>query len=201
MPDFYVEHAFEEALEHADERAFLGALDASAPRLSGRRYECLIDVERRRVLYRVAAVDANDVQATTGCPTPAATRVWIAARRCGDAVSVPVARRDAALVDIVAEGCNSGALCATELVRLYSACEWCLEIFRVELVAAALDAGGNRVLALFRAPDAEAVRQAYRRERGPFERVSTLRPLTGAEHPDPVLKGRSSASPSSDGRP
>jgi hypothetical protein len=176
MPDFYVEHALEKALSAADEHEFLRRLDAGAARARTRRYECLIDNERRRVLYRMVGIDASAVRAATSCSYPGTARVWIGAVQ--DRAHVRTDRcHDDALVDIVAEASNREALGARDLAAFYAGCEWCLEMLRVELLAVAVDCGGNRVLALFRAPDAEAVRRAYRHDSGPFHRVSALQRL------------------------
>src|SRR5687767_8454055 len=115
MPDFYVEHALENALATGDELDFLRALDACAARMRTRRYECLIDNERRRVLYRMVGVDANAVRATTRCSNPAAARVWIGAVQARAAHSRTDRDHDDALVDIVAEASNREALGAGDL--------------------------------------------------------------------------------------
>jgi hypothetical protein len=177
MPDIYVEHALEKALTAADEIDFLRTLDACAATMRTRRYECLIDNERRRVLYRMVGVDANAVRAATSCSNPVAARVWIGAVQTRPPHSRTDRNHVDTLVDIVAEASNREALAAGDLAAFYAGCDWCLEAFRVELVGVAIESGGNRVLALFRAPDAEAVRQAFRHDSSPFDRISALQRL------------------------
>jgi hypothetical protein len=176
MPDFYVEHALPVPLEPAEECAFLRTLDAGTARMRARRYECLIDSDRRRLFYRVGADDADDVRAATQHWSPAG--VWIGAVHSSDQVTHATADRDDGLVDVIAETRHSGPVDgAALLAALRAGCEWCLATLRVELVGVVVAPPCDRVLALFRAPDAEAVRQAYRHLHGRFARVSALRRL------------------------
>ena len=48
---------------------------------------------------------------------------------------------------------------------------WCLDLHRVRHVASYLSSDGRRMICLFEAPDAEAVRQVMGRLKAPYERV------------------------------
>jgi len=79
------------------------------------------------------------------------------------------------LVDVLAECRRDTRAAALDVAHERRACDWCLDALRVEPGAMVMSADGRRVLAFFRAPDAEAVRNAYRRGDLPFDRVVALR--------------------------
>ena len=185
MRDFYVEHALRAPLEPAEECAYLRALDAAAARVRVHRYECLIDADRRRVLYRVGADDPNDVRTAAQHGDASANGIWIGTFHNRNPMLRRAAGPDDGLIDVLAETMHTGPVDGAKLVSaLHAGCDWCLETHRVELVGIAVSPPCDRVLALYRAPDAESVRQAYRHLHGPFARVTALRRLDASQPAD-----------------
>jgi hypothetical protein len=60
-----------------------------------------------------------------------------------------------------------------EIQRAESDTSWCLEINRVKFLHTYLSSDGKRMICVYEAPDAEAVRRANTTAKLPFDRVYT----------------------------
>jgi hypothetical protein len=58
-----------------------------------------------------------------------------------------------------------------ELVAMRSKAAWCLDLYRVRYLRSFLSADCKRMLCLYDAPDAEAVRQVCRQLGAPYDRI------------------------------
>ena len=173
MPDFYLEQAFAAPLTPAAERSLLQRLAVCADAHQARWRDCLVDGERQRLVCRVEAEDLQTARSAALCSgfTPA---TWLSTVP-GTSTTVTGNDTRAGLVDVLAECRRDTAAAALEVAQVRHVCTWCLGALRVEPGPMVMSADGRRVLAFFRAPDAEAVRNAYRRGDLPFDRVVPLR--------------------------
>ena len=173
MQDFYLEQVFMAPLTPAMERSLLTRLAACADAHHAQWRDCLLDDERHRLVCRIAAADLPTAYAAAQCSGFGADATWLSA--------VPGTTTDPdrdvreGLVDVLAECRWEVPTAASAAAHGQHACGWCLDALRVQPGPVITCAGGRRRLALFRAPDAEAVRNAYRRASVPFERVVALR--------------------------
>ena len=83
-----------------------------------------------------------------------------------------------ALVDVMAEWRLEAPTDALRFAREQNVCDWCLDALRVQPEALVTSTDRQRIAAFFRAPDAEAVRSAYRHATVPFDRVVALSRLS-----------------------
>jgi hypothetical protein len=171
--DFYFERTFAAPLTAIAERSLIEELVSHASDSNARLVECFIDAERHRVLCRLEA-DAPDA---------ACARVIllctgsILAPAIGHPAANPTCPTTTCLVDVIAECSRDDRIGMTSLAALNAACAWCMEAFRVQPGPVALAAGDRRVIAFFRAPDAEAVRLVYRHANVHFDRIVAVRRL------------------------
>jgi hypothetical protein len=187
VQDFYVEQALATPLTAAAEQALLGRLISCGHEYGARFRDFLVDVEHQRIVCRVEADNLQSARAALRCSGLEPDATWVSAVY-GLRSGAPDAPADAnacattangvdgqtALVDVIAECRHDGPIDATKLAR---ACDWCLDTFRVQPGPLIVSTDGRRILAFFRAPDAEAVRACYRQASVPFDRVVALRRL------------------------
>jgi hypothetical protein len=187
VPDFYIERAFATPLTTADERALSRRFESCARAYPVRWHECLVDGERTWILCHLEAENLPAARAAALCfgvkrdATWLSAVSWAAATRVGAATpgtygpNVPTtAVTNGALVDVMAEWRFEAPTDAVRFAREQNVCDWCLDALRVQLGSVAMSADRRRVVAFFRAPDAEAVRSAYRYATVPFDRVIAL---------------------------
>jgi hypothetical protein len=184
MADFYVERALTAPLSRSAEQSLWHRLESCARAHRVRWHECLVDGERRRVVCRVEAEDLPAARAAALCSGVEPDATWLSAvphaaakTTGGDGTSGTTFGTHAALVDVIAECQRDVPIDIVSLVRDGNVCDWCLDTQRVNPGPVVASADGRRVVAFFRAPDAEAVRNAYRYATVPFDRVVTVRRL------------------------
>jgi hypothetical protein len=123
----------------------------------------------------------------SGSGSSAASRLRICRRRAvphavtttagGEANPATSAETRLSLVDVMAEWRLDTPMDALRFAREQDVCDWCLDTHRVQPGPVVASADGRRVVAFLRAPDAEAVRNAYRYATVPLDRVTALRRL------------------------
>jgi hypothetical protein len=184
VPDFYVERALAAPLNAATERSLSHRLDSCARAHRVRWRECLVDGERQRIVCRVEAQDLPAARAAALCSGVEPDATWLSTvphsatkTPGGDGNPVTSFGSHAALVDVMAECQRDVPIDIVRLVRDGNVCDWCLDTQRVNPGPVVASADGRRVVAFFRAPDAEAVRNAYRHAAVPFDRVVAVRRL------------------------
>ena len=79
------------------------------------------------------------------------------------------------LTDVIAELQFAVPITLADIAMLETSCTWCREMHRVELVQLFVARNRKRVVLVFRAPDAESVREVCRRVALPVERLWTRR--------------------------
>jgi hypothetical protein len=182
VPDFYVEQAFAAPLTTAAERSLFGRLISCGHEYGARLRDCLVDAEHHRILCRVEADDLQSARAALLCLGLESDATWLCAvpglpAHVSDAPATTAGcpETTVALVDVIAECRQDAPIDAISVAREQRACDWCIDAFRVQPGALVVSSDRRRLLAFFRAPDAEAVRIAYRHASMPFDRVVALR--------------------------
>jgi hypothetical protein len=182
--DFYVERALGAPLTTAAERALWRRLQSCAPAFRVRWRECLVDGERKRLVCRVEAQDLPAARAAALCSGVEPDATWLSAvphgtttAAGGGANAATSAATHLVLVDVMAEWRLDTPMDPLRFAREQNVCDWCLDTQRVQPGPVVASADGRRVVAFFRAPDAEAVRNAYRYATVPLDRVTALRRL------------------------
>ena len=172
MADFYTEQVLATPLTAAAEHLLVRRLDLCGHGYNARWREGLVDGGRQRMVCRFEAEDLRAARAAARCTgldpdatwlSPVGGTAWV-----NDGAAID-------LVDVIAECSRDAPIDVARLAAALLACAWCLETFRVHPRPLVVSADGRRVLALFRAPDAEAVRMAYRHADASFDRVAALR--------------------------
>ncbi|HLB85431.1 MAG TPA: hypothetical protein VJK00_11885 [Steroidobacteraceae bacterium] len=186
MADFYTEQVFAAPLTTVAERLLVKKLDFCARGYSARWREGLVDRERQRMVCRFEADDLRAARAAALCSGLDPDATWLSPVHRAAATASGNSEAAVGLVDVIAECRQDVPVDAASLMAEQHACVWCLETFRVHPGPLVMSADGRRVLALFRAPDAEAVRMAYRHASLAFDRVVALRRI---EHPAPGSGG------------
>ena len=191
MPDFYVERALDTPLCAVDERLLRRRLEACAGAYNVRWRECLVDAERQRIVCRIEAEDLPAARAAARClgpersaallsavPLAAATTAGVEGNAAGGEADPGTSSvTHAGLVDVLGECRLDAPIDAQIFVREQKACDWCLDTQRVQRGPVVASTDGRRLVAFFRAPDAEAVRNAYRHAAVRFDRVVAVRRL------------------------
>jgi hypothetical protein len=200
VPNFYVERALSAPLTAAAGRSLWRTLESCARAYPVRWHECLVDAERRRIVCGVEATDLPAARAAARCSGMEPDATWLSAlpigasttahgqakleataETCMAAAAGTEPRASAVtrigLVDVMAEWRLDAPVDALHFARAQNVCDWCLDAMRVRPGSVATSADRRRVVAFFRAPDAEAVRNAYRYATIPFDRVIALRRL------------------------
>lgn len=175
MADFYTEQVFAAPLTTVAERLLVKKLDFCARGYSARWREGLVDRERQRMVCRFEADDLRAARAAALCSGLDPDATWLSPVHRAAATASGNSEAAVGLVDVIAECRQDVPVDAASLMAEQHACVWCLETFRVHPGPLVMSADGRRVLALFRAPDAEAVRMAYRHASLAFDRVVALR--------------------------
>lgn len=154
-----------------------------------------MDAERQRIVWRVEAEDLPAARAAALCSGVEPDANWLSAVPLAAATAAVVEGRGgtgagtragtscathAGLIDVLAECRQDVPIDIGRLVRDRNMCDWCLDTLRVQPGPLASSADGRRVVAFFRAPDAEAVRNAHRYATIPFDRVTAVRRLDPA---------------------
>jgi hypothetical protein len=172
VANFYLEQAFALPLTTASERALWQRLTARAGEHSVRWRDCLVDCEHLRIVCRVEAESLDAARAAARCARLESSSTWWSA--VAGSEPGPGFETHSALVDVMAE-CRLDASLGALVIAREQACDWCLDALRVQPGPVVTSYDGLRMRAFFRAPDAEAVRAAYRHAVVPFDRVVALR--------------------------
>jgi len=176
VPDFYLEQSFAAPLTTAAERALSRRLMSCGRVYRARWRDCLVDGERHRIVCRIEADDLGIARAAALCSGLEPDATWLSSVPVDGATANGVdAKVLSSLVDIVAELRPGERVDPATLARDHYSCHWCLDTLRVHPGPLVMSTDGQRVLAFFRAPDAEAVRVAFRHSSSPFDRVAALR--------------------------
>jgi hypothetical protein len=195
VADFYLERALATPFTAIAERSLWKRLQSCAHAHPVRWHECLVDGDRQRIVWRVEAEDLPAARAAALCSGVESDANWLSAvpwaeappavveAHAGTGAGTRVGTRcgtHAGLIDVLAECRRDAPIDIDRLVRDRNMCDWCLDTLRVEAGPLATSADGRRVVAFFRAPDAEAVRNAHRYATIPFDRVTAVRRLDPA---------------------
>jgi hypothetical protein len=185
VPDFYVEQAFAAPLTTAAERSLAGRLIACCNEHGARLRDLLVDAEHQRIVCRVEAHDLERARSAISSSGLEPDGTWLAEIPGPpppriDVYSAKASAETTRFVDVIAECRRATPIDATSIEWARQACKWCLDTFRVRPGPLVISADGRRVLAFFRAPDAEAVRACYRQASVPFDRVVALRRIEQA---------------------
>jgi len=182
VPDFYIERTFATSLTASDERALARRLESSARAYPVRWRECLVDGERTRLLCHLEAENLPAARAAALCLGVKRDAIWLSAVSWAAGTNDPnvpaTAVTNGALVDVMAEWRLEAPTDALRFAREQNVCDWCLDALRVQPEALVTSTDRQRIAAFFRAPDAEAVRSAYRHAAVPFDRVVALSRLS-----------------------
>jgi hypothetical protein len=182
VPDFYIERTFATPLTASDERTLARRLESSARACPVRWRECLVDGERTRLLCHLDAENLPAARAAALCLGVKRDAIWLSAvswtAETNDPNVPATAVTNGALVDVMAEWRLEAPTDALRFAREQNVCDWCLDALRVQPEALVTSADRQRIAAFFRAPDAEAVRSAYRHATVPFDRVVALSRLS-----------------------
>ena len=179
MPDFYIERALDTPLCAVDERLLERRLAVCARAYQVRWRRCLFDAEGQRIVCHVEADDWSIARAAARCLGMEPGATWLSAIPL-DAAAAGAELSTAThpdLVDVLAECRLDASIDTQSLLRERQACDWCLDNLRVHPGPVTTSDDGRRIVAFFHAPDAEAVRNAYRHANVPFDRVVALRRL------------------------
>jgi hypothetical protein len=166
-----------------------------------------VDSERQRIVCRVEAEDLPAARTAARCLGGGSHTTWLSAlppddtttvgggaepnratgsgtlTKCeagtdtGAHAGVVAARGARPMIDVLAEWRPDPPIDVSRFVLEQMACDRCLDAWRVQPGPVATSDDGRRVVAFLRAPDAEAVRNAYRHATVPFDRVIALRRL------------------------
>jgi hypothetical protein len=175
VADFYTEQVFPAPLTTAAERLLVKRLDLCAREYNARWREGLVDRERQRMVCRFEAEDLRAARAAALCSGLDPDATWLSPVHRAAATASRNGGTAVGLVDVVAECRQHVPVDGASLMAEQHACVWCLDTFRVHPGPLVMSTDGRRILALFRAPDAEAVRMAYRHANLAFDRVVALR--------------------------
>lgn len=195
MPDFCLERAFATPLTASDERELSRRLDASARAYPVRWHKCLVDRPRARILCHLEAESPPAAHAAARYLGVRRDGAWLSAvpwapasanqhaiaasgephgRTTSDTHGEGTGAGAVPLVDVMAEWLLGEPTDALRFAHAQNVCDWCLDALRVQPESIASSADGRRVVTFFCAPDAEAVRRAYRYATVPVTRVTTL---------------------------
>jgi hypothetical protein len=172
VASFYLEQTLAMPLTASAERALWQRLATCAREHRVRWQDCLVDGEHQRIVYRFEADGLAEARAAARCSELGSAATWwstVAGTEAG-----PGFETHSALVDVMAE-CRLDATLGALVIAREQACAWCLDALRVQPGPVVTSDDGLRMRAFFRAPDAEAVRAAYRHAVVPFDRVVALR--------------------------
>jgi hypothetical protein len=180
VPDFYVEQVFATPLTTAAERSLLGRLLSCGHEHGARLEAVLVDGEQQRIVCHVEAENLQRAHAAVRCAGLEPDATWLSevpalSSAAPDVAATAACVEPAGLVDVIAERRQDTPIDAASLMRARQACHWCLDTFRVRPGPLVISTDRRRILAFFRAPDAEAVRACYRHASVRFDRVVALR--------------------------
>lgn len=136
--------------------------------------ECLIGLDRRRMLCSFGGTEASAVHKVSRRARAGLVRHWAGRVYTPERSDLEPNASSERLANILAERTFETPITLGALAALERSCTWCATTHRVLLMRLVLSHDGRRALALFRAPDAESVRLAYRNVK-PFDRVWAYR--------------------------
>jgi len=131
--------------------------------------ESLLSEDGHRLLCRFQAPDAEAIRLLTRGDSPREKRAWPGSVHGPDLES---------MASVVVERSFDAPASMEELQAREAAAAWCLEQYRVRFLRSFFAADFQRMLCLYRAPDAESVRRTQEQAGMPFERVWACRNYT-----------------------
>jgi hypothetical protein len=166
MADVFVERTFEAP---PSEQSVLAMIDASAGCMSMHRVQwqgsCLA-ADGRRMICRMAAVDAESVRIALRQAGQAFDAVW-----AGTVHDAP----QKVEANVVVERSFDEPVTVEEIQAIEDAGAWCLETHRVKFARTFFSSDRKRMICLYGAADAESVRLAQRQAKMPLDRVWQFR--------------------------
>lgn len=146
--------------------------------------DCLIDRDRRRMLWSFEGTNPRLLHEASRWTGGELVRHWTGSVYTPPRFDRTQSASREELIDVVGERTFDMPITLDELSALEHSCSWCSRTHRVQLTRLVLAHDGRRAIVLFRAPDAESVRLAYRRA-GVVDRVWACRrirlPAPGAQ--------------------
>jgi len=173
MPCVVVERAWEEPAEIAAIQAIEDRGAWCLQRHAVRFVRSYFSADRRRMICLYEAPDAEAVRAAQQQAGMPLTRVWTATiLESGPApASLPEVRTPGSREIVVVERTLPEPLDAAEQAVVASRMDRCLGLHGVEYLRAHLSLDRQRMVCVFRGPDAESVRIANRQADAPFDRA------------------------------
>jgi hypothetical protein len=170
MTDVIYERAFRSPVTSREALALAERL-ARGIGAEGAQSDCLVSDDGRRMLCRFSVPNRSG-GLRNGRARNRERRWWIGRVRRPQAES----GADANLVDVVGERELRTPMRSAGPTPLEQACRLCASVHRVHLVRVYVSLDGLRAIGVFRAPDAESVRLAYRSAGAPLDRVWPFHP-------------------------
>ena len=164
-----LERKFEQPVQFDDVQALdaAGAWCLSAHRV--RFLKTLFSRDRRRMLCLYEAPDAEAVRLAEGEAGVPFERAWICSHLRNDSPDDPAPAAEFVVVERLFPESVTPEFVANALREK----GWCLDLHRAEYVESYLATDGLRMVCVFRAPDAEAVRLANNQAGVPYTNVWT----------------------------
>lgn len=131
--------------------------------------ESYLKDDGRRMLCRFSGPDTESVRMMLSLANSPYETIW------PGTVHEAVANSNA---NVIVERSFDQATSVAALQRIENEGAWCLEIHNVNFIRTFFSADQKQMLCLYRAPDAESVRQAQRKAKMPLSRVWSGRYLT-----------------------
>lgn len=131
--------------------------------------ESYLKDDGRRMLCRFSAPDTDSLRMMLSRVNSSYEAIW------PGTVHEAVASRHA---NVVVERSFNQSTSVAALQRIENEGAWCLEMYNVNFIRTYFSADQKQMLCLYRAPDAESVRQAQRKAKMPLTRVWSGRHLT-----------------------
>jgi hypothetical protein len=166
MIDVIYERAFRSPVTSTEALALAERL-AHGIGADGARSDCLVSDDGHRMLCRFSVPNRGRGGPGSGRANNRGRRWWVGRVRRPQEES----QADAKLIDVVGERELRTPMRSSGPTPIEQACRLCASVHRVHLVRIYVSLDGLRAIGIFRAPDAESVRLAYRGAGAPLDRV------------------------------
>ena len=173
MAEVFLERTFDAPASNAD---VLDMLQSGAGCLGLHRVDwqlSLLSTDGRKMFCRFSGPDAESVRIALRELNTDVGALWLGSVH--DATGLTLADLDAA--NVLVTRAFDKPVTLEEIQSIEDAGAWCLETRYVKFVRTFFSADCTRMACIYRAPDAESVRQAQRQARMPVDRVWSFKPI------------------------
>jgi hypothetical protein len=179
MADVFLERSFDAPLGISDVRHLLQSANGCLVMHRVDWQESFLSADGRQMICRFSGPDAESVRIALCKADTDIGALW--AGTVHDAAELIPADLTAANVLVTRVFDKSVTL--DEIQSIEDAGAWCLETRNVKFVRTFFSADCTRMVCIYRAPDAESVRQAQREARMPVDRVWAFQPVRSRDRP------------------